>query len=181
MIPNLNRPEIEKSYGYKVYTKIGAIPKQQCLNLIEYGENQNRIKFNNHKFSNRFETCLLPLNHEIHNILQPYWKEIIEFYDYDLTFIEPYELKKYVHNDFFGSHIDCYFNHDSSVDRKITLIIQLSEETDYKGGNLCILNKIAEKEGGTIKAFPSYYPHEVTKNIGTRWSLIGWAWGPYWK
>ena len=67
--------------------------------------------------------------------------------------------------------------------RKLTIVVQLSEASDYIGGQLEIMpsaNVIAaSSERGTATVFPSYLLHRVTAvTQGTRHSLTLWAHGP---
>lgn len=183
MIPNLAKPSINWDIDKKIFTKYNAIPMDVCDDIIEYGSTHviPGIDKYPHVFKTSFHSCLLPLNHSFHEMMAPIWEEIIDHFQFSIDFIEPYELKRYENNDFFGSHIDNYYGLDKPIDRKITMVAQLSNENSYQGGHLKIANKFASKNKGSVIAFPSYFTHEVIKTIGCRWSLIGWAWGPYWK
>lgn len=183
MIPNLDKPSINWDINKKVFTKQNVLPLDICDAIIEYGNDCVKPGINKypHAFQTSFYACLLPLNHPVHTLLAPLWEEIVSYFQFSIDFIEPYELKRYNNGDFFGSHQDNYYGLDKPIDRKITMVIQLSDENSYQGGYLKILKKFASKTKGSVTAFPSYFPHEVIKTIGCRWSLIGWAWGPYWK
>lgn len=182
MIPNLNKPSINWAIEKKIFIKDSVVPLEMCNDLIEYGSANVMPGKNKYigVFSNKFDSCLLPLNHPIHDILSSVWKEIIEHFQFSIDFIEPYELKRYENDGFFGKHIDNYYGLDQPLDRKLTMVVQLSDITEYKGGSLKIIDRFMPKNRGSIIAFPSYFPHEVIKTLGCRWSLIGWAWGPYW-
>jgi hypothetical protein len=70
--------------------------------------------------------------------------------------------------------------------RKISVVVQLSDPSDYDGCELRIsaLNNevIAPKNQGTIHLFASYLPHEVTPiKSGVRYSLVAWILGPILK
>ena len=66
--------------------------------------------------------------------------------------------------------------------RKLSVVCQLSDPSEYEGGDLQfnngqILN--AEKDKGTVVIFPSYLLHRVTPvTKGTRRSLVLWVEGP---
>ena len=124
-----------------------------------------------------FYTCQVhPLDHEIYNILDPIWS----IYKHELQFIEPYEIKSYVEGDLFSYHNDTYLNLDEQVARKLNLIIQLSDENEYEGGDLLINEYECSRKKGTAIIFPSNLYHCVTMiTKGTRYSLIGHGWGPY--
>ena len=77
-------------------------------------------------------------------------------------------LLKYNEGSFFKPHVD-------GRDRYKSLIIQLSNSSDYDGGELVIDGKPVSKEKGTVIMFDSQIKHEVkllTK--GQRMSLILW-------
>ena len=59
--------------------------------------------------------------------------------------------------------------------RKLTLIIQLSESTDYTEGKLIVDNQTASKEIGTLILFDSTLIHQVTElKDGERLALVSW-------
>ena len=73
-------------------------------------------------------------------------------------------------------------HNDSALDypnRYKTLIIQLSNETDYEGGELCIFHNdeiiTSSKEVGNVIMFDSSIDHLANKiKTGTRYSLVFW-------
>lgn len=106
-----------------------------------------------------------------------------QFFNFDLTgFGEQFQYTVY-HND--GGHYDWHMDkgHLSQQPRKLSLTIQLSDPSEYEGGDLEIMegNK-ATKMGrtkGLVVAFPSWILHRVTPvTAGTRRSLVVWTGGP---
>lgn len=84
------------------------------------------------------------------------------------------DIIKYKVGSFFGKHKDNNF--ESIKHRKQSVVIQLSQESDYEGGDLIIGNKVANKTIGNTIVFDSGLIHEVTKlTKGTRYSFIGWV------
>jgi PKHD-type hydroxylase len=72
---------------------------------------------------------------------------------------------------------------DNTSNRKISLTIQLSDESEYEGGDLEFMlhrNIIkSDRTKGTIILFPSYLQHRVTPvTKGIRKSLVVWIYGP---
>lgn len=180
--PLLAKPNIQWDLSKKIVIIDNALSTDVCDKLIEYGENNVQPSINKYAqhFQVSFKSCLLPLDTEVHELLQSTWETVIESLKFDIDFVEPYELKKYVDGDFFGKHIDNYYSITENVDRKITMSVQLNDS--YVGGNLFIANRPTMLKRGSVVAFPSMFSHEVKPiKSGTRWSLIGWAWGPYWK
>ena len=82
-------------------------------------------------------------------------------------------------------HHDVNWNAQEGLDRKLSISIQLSDKTDYEGGDFEfeeIKSSMDFKAIGTIIIFPSYLRHRVTKvTSGTRRSLVAWFYGPNWK
>ena len=82
-------------------------------------------------------------------------------------------------------HQDVDWNGQSNNDRKLSVTVQLSETTDYKGGNFEfdeVTTNADFRSKGTVLVFPSYLRHRVLPVIsGTRRSLVAWFFGPRWK
>ena len=84
------------------------------------------------------------------------------------------DVIKYKVGSFFGKHKDNSRN--GTKHRKQSVVIQLSEESDYEGGELIISNTVVNKTIGNTIVFDSGLIHEVTKlTKGTRYSFIGWV------
>lgn len=67
--------------------------------------------------------------------------------------------------------------------RKLSLVLQLSDPSEYEGGNLEIMtgnsSQSCRKEKGLIYAFPSYIMHRVSPvTKGIRRTLVVWISGP---
>lgn len=183
IFPNQSKPDIKWDLLKKVYVS-DALDPSLCNSMIEYGMNSVRKSVSKYpgSFDVSFHSCLLEVEHEVHAALQETWKKVIDHLAFEIDFIEPYELKRYTTKDFFGKHIDNYYGLSTNLDRKITMSIQLTNPDEYSGGELQVVNSLFKGKQGSIVAFPSFFPHEVKPiTDGTRWSLIGWAWGPYWR
>lgn len=183
-VNNLSKPEINWDLKKRILIKEKVIDESMCNDLINFGQTnvQQGVNKYPHIFGISFHTCLLPLDHPVHSSLKDVWSEAISYFDMDISFVEPYELKRYTSSDYFGRHVDNYYSLSVNIDRKITMSIQLSNDDEYEGGEFDVLGISNKLKKGSIIAFPSFFPHEVKKvTSGTRWSLIGWAWGPYWR
>ena len=65
--------------------------------------------------------------------------------------------------------------------RKLTMVIQLSDPSEYEGGQLELFEDIQiPKQKGLVAMFPSFGNyHRVTPVLsGTRKVLVAWIWGP---
>lgn len=71
--------------------------------------------------------------------------------------------------------------------RKLSFSLQLSDEDEYKGGDLQIMDESESmyevpKKKGLLVCFDSRARHRVTKvTSGRRKSLVGWVVGPRWR
>jgi len=102
-------------------------------------------------------------------------------------FSNPLQFTEY---DEQGSHYTWHMDWGpgSSVERKLSISIQLSDPADYEGGDLEFMNG-GVKDGarqtmrsiGTAIIFPSFIQHRVTPILrGCRKSLVAWMGGqPY--
>lgn len=107
-----------------------------------------------------------------------------QFFDFDLYgFVEDFQYTVYngSGNDHYTWHMDK--GNLNSSPRKLSLVMQLSDPSEYEGGDLELwLGGDApitiEKKKGMIVAFPSFILHRVTPvTRGTRKSLVVWVTG----
>ena len=109
-----------------------------------------------------------------------------DFFKFDLHgFTEGLQFTEYVApTGHYTTHNDRSFG--SYTIRKLSIILQLTDETTYEGGDFELMDdntpvKLSRKKG-TLLAFPSYTPHRVTAvTSGIRNSLVGWVSGPNFK
>lgn len=124
--------------------------------------------------SQEFEWLYRRLTDVILDMNQKYFK----FDIWGLT--ESLQFTKYVApTGKYDEHVDCGFG---SVIRKLSIVIQLSDENDYDGGNFeyidCKDPEILPRRKGTLLIFPSFSLHRVSPvTRGTRYSLVGWVSG----
>ena len=82
-------------------------------------------------------------------------------------------------------HHDIDWNADRNSDRKLSITVQLSDPSEYTGGDFefgeCEAPRDA-KAKGSVLVFPSYLQHRVLPvTSGTRKSLVAWFHGPRWR
>lgn len=111
-----------------------------------------------------------------------------QVFKFDLTKIESFQFTKYKEEDsgFYEKHIDPMLGEYFPENRKLSLVVQLSDPEEYEGGDLCLYTgkypTIIEKKKGRVVFFPSYTLHEVKPvTKGTRYTLVGWVHGPAFK
>jgi PKHD-type hydroxylase len=105
-----------------------------------------------------------------------------QYYRFDLTgFGEALQLTNYnqSENGMYGWHQD----YGGTVSRKLSLVVQLTDPSEYEGGNLQVMTsgqpQTVRKQRGLIAAFPAYNLHQVTPvTQGRRQSLVAWVSGP---
>lgn len=107
------------------------------------------------------------------------------FYHFKLTEIAE-QIQYTVYNEEYLGHYDWHIDMgpgQTKENRKLSLVLQLSNPSEYEGGELQIKTGYGEltapKEKGTLILFPSYLLHRVTPvTKGTRRSLVLWITGP---
>ena len=110
-----------------------------------------------------------------------------EFYNFDLYgFVEDMQYTVY-EGDVSGHytwHLD--FSETSTSPRKFSIVLQLSDPSEYEGGELQVLVKAdaesVDRKKGLVAAFPSWTLHRVTPvTSGIRKTLVVWVAGPQFR
>lgn len=113
-----------------------------------------------------------------------------EFFQYDLTGFRTIQYTKYNNVDDHYSHhkdmlFDAFFPEDHGLTRKLSVILFLSDPSEYTGGEFELHGNsefIIEQKKGRIIAFPSFMMHRVIPvKSGERSSLVFWVLGPKFK
>lgn len=101
----------------------------------------------------------------------------MQFTEYDASYLGEYK-----------SHQDVFWVTNTPNHRKLTLILQLSDPSEYQGGDLMLEYLSQDPSGGdysmmkrkgSIIAFPSFIYHRLTPvTMGKRYSLVAWFEGP---
>lgn len=179
MIPVKVCPNLITEHHKYLFVRENYLSTDICQELVNYGK-QNQIKdINFTKWNHKFNVCTLPIDHNIHNLLNNIWEEAIDFFGSKIDFVEQYSLKGYSSGGYFGEHTDNYICVTDKIDRKLTLVVQLSHTNDYTAGDVSVMGKILPRSIGDLIIFPSAYSHNVRAiGKGERWSLVSWAWGP---
>ena len=94
-IPLVSKPEVELNRDKRLFVKENIISSKVCDEIIDLGRNNVVKGINKYPglFQISFNTCLLPMDHVIHSILQDVWVEASSFIGTTIDFVEPYELK----------------------------------------------------------------------------------------
>ena len=111
-----------------------------------------------------------------------------ESFGFDISSMYDVQYTVYdgVDEDHYDWHHDTFWAGPTAFDRKVSLSIQLTDPSEYEGGDLEFAemkegtyDKDAWKGKGTVIAFPSVIRHRVTPvTSGVRKSLVAWVEGP---
>ena len=108
-------------------------------------------------------------------------------FNFDISYLRDiqYTIYQSATNDKYDWHQDTFWANPSMFDRKLSVVIQLSDSDTYTGGNFEFdsqyesPNPVALRQKGTVLIFPSFLTHRVTPLLsGTRKSLVAWVEGP---
>jgi len=104
------------------------------------------------------------------------------YYRFDLSMIG--SIQYVVYHGHEGGKYDWHhdYNEGLSPSRKLTVVLQLSDPSEYEGGQLELFSdpliQIPKKKG-MMCMFPAFSYHRVTPVLsGTRKVLVFWIWGP---
>lgn len=85
----------------------------------------------------------------------------------------------------YNWHQDIFWTEDTYYQRKLSIVVQLSDPSEYVGGDFKIdpllpqLNPVDIKLKGSVIIFPSFFLHKVEPvTAGIRKSLVSWIEGP---
>ncbi len=137
-------------------------------NLINKKVRDNKeVVINNEKLNNKLKMVFELANHSI--------------FKYNIQEMEKVKILRYENGGKYKWHTDTGAKETST--RKLTAVVQLSDETLYEGGDLEFgitddsgeKNYTAPRTRGSIIIFPSFLSHRVTPiTKGRRYSLITW-------
>jgi PKHD-type hydroxylase len=104
--------------------------------------------------------------------------------EFELSGMEQLQIFKYEIGDHYDWHTD--WSPVNNKKRKLSITIQLSDPSEYEGGEVEILDgpvsRVVPSERGVATVFPSWAVHRVRPiTSGTRWALVAWATGKPFK
>lgn len=90
---------------------------------------------------------------------------------------------KSTYKGFYDWHMDVAIPPlEENRDRKLTIVIFLSDPESYGGGEFCLGTDRMKPKQGSIIVFPSFLDHKVAEvTSGVRNTMVGWISGPSWK
>ncbi len=195
-------------YAYWYYAN--AIPSGVCDEIVKIGLSGRKVKANvegeKHKkpedWNNKIrDSDVVWLTEDwLTNMIWSYVERANKQADwnFETNHAENGQFTIYDKNQHYDWHQDLSFNKNQPTfqpnsQRKLSVTIQLTDDSKYKGGDL-LFSKLMQKnkksiltdkvfrKKGTIVVFPSYMHHKVTPvTQGTRYSLVMWFRGPSFK
>lgn len=108
----------------------------------------------------------------------------------ELRATESIQLTEYAaeYEGHYGAHTDNSYGYSPMRNRKLSVVMQLSDPEEYEGGELKLYwanlkdPAIGSKNRGDMTMFRSHILHEVTPvTKGKRLSLVTWVQGPLYK
>ena len=165
-----------------------AVLENNTPTFIHYENQSNQSEDNKARKSIISWLYYNKTNIPLKKVFEKIYSKIIEVnkeeFGFNLTDVEPFQFTTYTVGEYYKKHIDMGNELGiGNIQRKLSFTIQLSDEKDYDGGDLCcyISEKLIEasKKKGSISFFPSFLLHEVKEvTRGKRCSLVGWVHGP---
>jgi PKHD-type hydroxylase len=108
-------------------------------------------------------------------------------FGFDIDYLPDIQYTKYssLNEGKYDWHCDTFWANPTCYDRKISIVIQLTDSHEYEGGDFQIDPQYAQlppdrvRKKGTVIVFPSFLSHRVTPvTKGVRKSLVSWIQGP---
>jgi PKHD-type hydroxylase len=114
-----------------------------------------------------------------------------DWFNFHITRVSYIQLAEYdeSYQGEYKQHQDVFWiNNDPFYHRKLTCVVQLTDPSEYEGGNFEVFseqdkpNPVEIREQGTAIFIPSFMLHQATPvTKGTRYSLAVWFEGPKWR
>lgn len=115
-------------------------------------------------------------------------KDWFKFHLEKLDFMQLAQYDSKYQGEYKRHHDIFYMNDDPYYHRKLSCIVQLTDPTEYEGGDFVLYNtsqhpdKDEIRQQGTVIFFPSFIEHSAQPvTNGVRYSLASWIEGPKWK
>jgi PKHD-type hydroxylase len=107
------------------------------------------------------------------------------YFRYNIVCLECFQFSVYNVGDHYDYHRDVFTHGINPLyeQRKLSFTVQLTDPSEYEGGDLEFYNPSGPIKGdrtkGSMTVFPSYHYHRVTPvTKGQRIALVGWIVGP---
>jgi len=169
-----------------------VLTKEECEELVEKAKGEGQIKASTFggTVDDTRKTNIRWLNDDdkfanIHLRLREYTRIANESFGMRLSHLPALQFTEYEEvGHHYHYHHDVEFNDQSETQRKVSLVLQLSDPDDYTGGEFSFKHLEQPPEEmmmaqGSLLCFISYHEHMVSPlESGERRSLVGWYEGP---
>lgn len=174
----------------------GLLSPKECISIIEHA---NNVGMRQSSLLRRNDTSYYDLNfrrskgiwiyEELPDItISDRLKNQVRHDAYEVFNADHYDqwifqIAKYETGDFLSWHIDDGNQNRDEGFRKIATIVQLSDSSEYTGGDVEIENKpnLSRNRGDGVTILTTKR-HRVTEvKSGTRYSMVIWLIGPKWR
>jgi PKHD-type hydroxylase len=167
---------------------------KECLRIIDLGESlQTQRGIIGKKDINNAEQKIRnsevkwlgvrPENNWVFERIRGAINQANQYYNFDLRECSHLQVASYAEGGHYTWHED--IGQGATSNRKLSLSVQLSDPSDYDGGELGFLCVPSEKirhelkQQGTAIIFPAFLAHQVAVvTRGMRRSLVAWVSGP---
>jgi PKHD-type hydroxylase len=173
----------------------GGLAEETVNNIIniceQYPVSDSYLGFDGDTQNNKYRTSELRWvgdNVQLNKMMWDYGHEANRnAFGFDIDYLKEIQFTTYKgsENGKYDWHCDTFWGNPRTYDRKISVVIQLSDPSDYEGGMFEFDHQWEQplKEDlmkkGTVIAFPSFIQHRVTPvTEGIRKSLVAWIEGP---
>ena len=136
----------------------------------------------------RSKVAWLTGNTDIMDMMWPYVESASNIMGVSVAAIADFQYTEYHGSQEakYDWHHDVDWNKNDGRDRKLSITVQLSDPSDYEGGELVLHcggePVVMNNEKGMISFFPSWVLHQVKPvTKGTRYTLVAWIHGPSFK
>lgn len=174
------------------------MPENHCKGLIERalclppmdakfkGESRDNIRISELRWIYRNDERFA----DVYRFVRDKFFEANQYFGFDIIPDKfPLQFTTYYGNNkgHYDWHRDVHWPTESGYDRKLSFILQLSDESEYTDGELEFQhvrdwNPAVFKEKGMMLVFPSVMYHRVKPvTTGKRMSLVSWIEGPPWR
>jgi PKHD-type hydroxylase len=186
----MNNLENKNTIKYNLWEYHSVIPENICDYIIQKYDSDSL----EYGIINKSEIDLKVRNVKTVGLERSDWiTSIFHYYGFDANF-ENFKYRisgasnpqflKYEPGMFYDVHCDTSKDMSSeSFYRKLTVILDLSDPSEYTGGNFILygdgLSEITlNQRKGSIHVFPSFQNHKVNPiQSGTRYSMVSWILG----
>ena len=175
----------------------GEIPEEKVNSMVNFAKTlpvQDAKTFGNNEGDKATPSLRKSKVRWIHNteVKDFLWSYVqaanVEAFGLDLQNFSEVQFTEYhaTDNGHYDWHHDVDWSGERACDRKLSLVVQLSDPSEYEGGDFQF--KTVQTPGedfkrrGSVLVFPSYFEHRVTPvTHGRRYSLVAWFYGPRWR